>query len=295
MIIDLHIHSKDCSDGNMTLSQIFREAKRRDIGMLSITDHDAIHCQGEAVELAKKYEIKYITGVELNISFSHPKYRDSKAVSLDVLGYCYDINNKPLQAKLKAVRHYRRERAERILQKINTELLKEKRDLFTQHDLKAIEQTVDGSFGRPHIANYMIKKGLVSTKQEAFDRYLVKCNIPKMPVSLEEASSLIRGAGGKLVLAHPNDPNGTSLISLTSSIREQQRIIMDTMGSYLDGIECFHSRHCQETSDAYVKFADKEGFLATGGSDCHQKPILMGTVHIPHFIANQFGIKHKVW
>ena len=29
MVIDLHIHSKDCSDGSMHLDEIFREAKQR--------------------------------------------------------------------------------------------------------------------------------------------------------------------------------------------------------------------------------------------------------------------------
>ncbi len=65
--------------------------------------------------------------------------------------------------------------------------------------------------GRPHIAAYMIEKGIVSNRQEAFDRYLVRCDVPKMSLSLEEASQLVRAAGGRVVLAHPNDPNGTSL------------------------------------------------------------------------------------
>ena len=69
--------------------------------------------------------------------------------------------------------------------------------------------------GRPHIADYLVKKGIVKTRQEAFDKYLVKCDVPKFPLYLEEASKLIRDAGGKLVLAHPNDPHGTSLASLT--------------------------------------------------------------------------------
>jgi hypothetical protein len=28
--------------------------------------------------------------------------------------------------------------------------------------------------------------------------------------------------------------------------------------------------------------------MMTGGSDCHQKPILMGTVKVPSYVANQF-------
>ena len=290
MKIDLHIHSRDCSDGKMTIPEIFEEAHRRRIKVISISDHDSIDCQETAQALASEYDIKYITGVELNISFSHPRYRNSKPVSLDMLGYQYDIHNQALIQKLKQVREYRRKRAEQILEKINDELAKEHLKPFTHQDLEAIEETVDGAFGRPHIANYMVKKGIVSNKQKAFDKYLVKCNVPKMPVSLEEASSLIRGAGGKLIHAHPSDPNGTSLVSLTPSIQEQHKIIKESMLPWLDGIECWHTRHNPETISAHLAFAKKEGLLVTGGSDCHQQPVIMGTLDIPAYVAEQFDL-----
>ena len=288
MKIDLHIHSRDCSDGKMTIPEIFEEAHRRGIKLISISDHDSIDCQETAQALASEYDIKYITGVELNISFSHPRYRNSKPVSLDMLGYQYDIHNQALIKKLKQVREYRRKRAEQILEKVNDELKKEHLKPFTHQDLEAIEETVDGAFGRPHIANYMVKKGIVSNKQKAFDKYLVKCNVPKMPVSLEEASNLIRGAGGKLIHAHPSDPNGTSLVSLTPSIQEQHKIIKESMLPWLDGIECWHTRHNPETISAHLAFAKKEGLLVTGGSDCHQQPVIMGTLDIPAYVAEQF-------
>jgi predicted metal-dependent phosphoesterase TrpH len=289
--IDLHIHTKDCSDGNMTTSEIFEEAYRRQIQLISITDHDSIDCQESAESLAAQYAMKFIPGVELSITFSHPRYRDSKPVALDVLGYRYDIRNGALTQKLQELREYRRNRAERILEKINQELSTQHMAPFTHEDLTAIEESVDGSFGRPHIANYMVKKGLVASKQEAFDKYLVKCNVPKMPVSLQEASDLIRGAGGKLMLAHPNDPNGTSLASLTSSIKEQQQIIRETMLPYLDGIECWHSRHDPDSITKYLEFARQEGLMVSGGSDCHQKPVLLGTLDIPAFVAEQFDLE----
>ena len=50
-----------------------------------------------------------------------------------------------------------------------------------------------------------------------------------IPLYLEEASKLIRAAGGKLVLAHPNDPHGTSLAALTKSLDEQTQIIKEKM------------------------------------------------------------------
>jgi len=288
MKIDLHIHSKDCSDGKMALSEIFDEAYRREIGLISITDHDNTECQEAATALASERGIRYITGVELNISFSHPRYKNGKSVSIDVLGYHYDIYDSALRQKLAELREYRRYRAEEILKRLNHELTGEGQRPLANEDLKSIEATVEGAFGRPHIAAYMVKKGIVASRQEAFDRYLKKCNVPKMPVSLEEASTLIRGAGGRLMLAHPNDPNGTSLASMTSSLGEQHQIIRESMLPYLDGIECWHSRHDPETVLAYLSFAKEHDLMVSGGSDCHQDPTIMGTVHVPAYVASQF-------
>jgi len=92
------------------------------------------------------------------------------------------------------------------------------------------------------------------------------------------------------MLAHGNDPNGTSLASLTASVEEQCRIIKETMLPFLDGIECWHSRHTPETVSAYLAFAKEEGLMVTGGSDCHQDPVIMGTVHVPSYVAAQFNL-----
>jgi predicted metal-dependent phosphoesterase TrpH len=274
----------------MGLIEIFEEAHRRGVGVISITDHDSIDCQETAAALAAQWGMHYIPGVELNISFSHPQYHESKPVSLDMLGYLYDIHNRPLIQKLHELRDFRKKRAEQILEKINEELAGNHLELFTHKDLEAIEETVDGSFGRPHIANYMVKKGIVPDRQAAFDHYLVKCNVPKMPVSLEEAAQLVRGAGGKLIFAHPNNPKGTSLVTLTKSIKEQHQIIKEKMLPYLDGIECWHSAHDMETISAYLSFARQEGLMVTGGSDCHQQPVIIGTVRVPFYVAEQFGV-----
>jgi predicted metal-dependent phosphoesterase TrpH len=287
MKIDLHIHTKTGSDGNLTIEEVFREAKARGIGFISITDHDSIECQPKAIALARECGISYITGVELNITFRYPE-RDG-SVFLDFLGYCYDFQNQALAAKLELTRRHREWRAGQILEKLNAEFDKEGIPRFTEQDMKNIQDSVDGSFGRPHIANYLIQKGIVKDKQEAFDRYLVKCDVPKYPLSLAEASNLIRNAGGILVLAHPNDPYGTSLVTITLDLAEQTKIIEKYMLEYIDGVECWHYRDDKKTSDHYVEFANKHGLVMTGGSDCHQKPIIMGTVDIPGWVADQFS------
>jgi predicted metal-dependent phosphoesterase TrpH len=62
MIIDLHIHSQS-SDGAFTVEEIVTEAKLRNIGLMSITDHDSIGCQQIAMDLAGKAGIRYVSGV----------------------------------------------------------------------------------------------------------------------------------------------------------------------------------------------------------------------------------------
>ena len=286
--IDLHIHS-NYSDGHMGPEEILEETRRKGLSLISITDHDCIDGQEEAADLAAKFGIRCIPGVELNVSFAHPDYRNGKPVSLDFLGYQYDRSSQPLVKKLTELRNYREKRATKILANINRELTTKGLLPLTAEDLNAIQDSVDGAFGRPHIADYLVRKGFVADKQEAFDQYLVKCNVPKMPLSLAEASELIRGAGGKLVLAHPNDPRGTSLVSLTPSLDGQQQIIRGAMLPYIDGIECWHSRQDPATTQSYVAFAGLLGLVVTGGSDCHQQPVLIGSVDVPAEVAEQFG------
>jgi hypothetical protein len=285
MKIDLHIHTKTCSDGNLSIEQVFQEAKNRNIDLMSTTDHDSIDCQERAMALAREHGISYITGVELNVTFQYL----GKPISLDFLGYHYDFRNKELKSKLQLIKEHRGKRARQILKNLNVEFDKEGIERFTEKDLKNIQDTVDGVFGRPHIANYLIEKGIVKDKQEAFDKYLVKCDVAKYPLSLAEASKLIRNAGGILVHAHPNDPNGTSLASITRDLGEQTKIIEKYMLEYIDGVECWHSRHDEKTTAHYIEFARGHGLIMTGGSDCHQKPIIMGTLNIPDWVAAQFS------
>ena len=285
MKIDLHIHTSTGSDGALPVEEVIKEAKKRNIGFLAITDHDSLVAQKKAIALSKEYGINYVTGVELNVTFQSPQ---GKSISLDFLGYGFDIDNKALMEKLQLMREHREKRAQEILEKINAEFKKEGIAQFTGRDMQNIRDSVDGAFGRPHIAAYMIEKGIVTDTKEAFDRYLTRCNVPKYPLSLSEASQLIHDAGGVLVLAHGNDPGGTSLATITKDLEQQTRIIKENMLEYINGLECWHPRHDDATIAHYLKFAREHRLITTGGSDCHQKPIIMGTVSVPKEVARQF-------
>lgn len=274
----------------MNIGQIITEAARRGLKLISITDHDSIDCQEEARHLAERHEIQYVCGLELNILFAHPDYNESKPVSLDLLAYQFDPHYQPLIDRIFSLAEFRKKRAELILENLNLELRRENAPEFTQKDMEDIKKTVSGVFGRPHIADYMVKKGIVSDRQGAFDKYLIKCNVPKMPLSLEEASELIKRAGGKLILAHPNNPRGTSLVKLTSEIVKQQQIVKESMIKYIDGLECWHPSHDKRTTDSYLSFAAEMDLIVTGGSDCHQQPVIMGNIKVPYYVAQQFGV-----
>jgi predicted metal-dependent phosphoesterase TrpH len=60
------------------------------------------------------------------------------------------------------------------------------------------------------------------------------------------------------------------------------------MLAYIDGVECWHSRSDAKTTSHYLQYAKEHGLMMTGGSDCHQKPVVMGTVDIPDYVADQF-------
>jgi predicted metal-dependent phosphoesterase TrpH len=284
MKTDLHIHTKTGSDGALPIGEVFAEAKKRNIEFISITDHDNIEHQGIAIELAAANNMRYVTGVELNVTFPY----GNLSVSLDFLAYKYDYHDPALNKKLHLIRAHREIRARQIIDNINREFEKESLPVLTEDDLRKMQEGVDGILSRPHIADYLMKKEIVGSRQEAFDKYLVKCDVPKYPLTLDEAAALVRGAGGKIVLAHPNDPNGTSLISITRDLAEQTKIINKYMLEYIDGIECWHSRNDKETTEHYIEFSKNHNLLMTGGSDCHQKPILIGTVEVAEWVAGQF-------
>ena len=142
MKIDLHIHTSTGSDGALPVEEVIKEARKRNIGFMAITDHDSLEAQEKAVALTKEYGIGYITGVELNVTFQF----QNKAVSLDFLGFNFDIHNKSLIEKLRVMREHREKRAQAILDKINTEFKKEGRALFTEQDMQKFRDSVDGAF-----------------------------------------------------------------------------------------------------------------------------------------------------
>lgn len=288
MLIDMHIHSI-CSDGLYTAEEILLKASELGIGLISITDHDSIASQKSAKLLADEYGIRYLYGLELSVLFEYSSQNNTEKITLDFLGYEFNPENQDLIKKLEELRLFRKRRGEKILEKINQEISRGDNTLLTFKNIDEIEKSASFAFGRPHIADYMIKNGLVKSRDEAFEKYLTRFNVEKMPLKLEAVSSLIKNAGGKLFLAHPNHPRGTSLTKLTLDIEVQQKIITQNILPFIDGIECWHSSHDRKSVEMYLRYAKKMNLLVSGGSDCHQNPLIMGSVKVPSYVSQQFN------
>ncbi len=93
MKIDLHTHTT-ASDGSFTPDELIKAAVKKDLKILSITDHDTIDALGEIEKIPQN--LKFITGVEISAEF--PK-------TLHILGYGFDSKNKELRKTLKSCRH----------------------------------------------------------------------------------------------------------------------------------------------------------------------------------------------
>jgi predicted metal-dependent phosphoesterase TrpH len=127
-----------------------------------------------------------------------------------------------------------------------------------------IAESGGGQVGRPHMAMAMVKKGIVSTVQEAFDKYLgdgAMAHFPKDKITAEEGLELIHTAGGLAVMAHPD-----SLKMDNETLREDLKRLKE-LG--LDGIECYYNNHTPERSRELLAIAAEVGLVATGGSDFH--------------------------
>lgn len=287
--IDLHIHTTE-SDGEDTPETVVQKAKKAGLELISITDHDTISSLETAKSCAQKAGIKYITGVELSVTYEYDDKKEKKSFELHLLGYGFDSNNKGIIALLQANKEFRGERARRVFERVNEMLKGEGKEPISMNEFERAKMENKGSFGRPHLAALLKKHNIVENVQEAFDKYLNKCNLPKRRVTLETASEIIRKAGGIVVLAHPYGEKKSSLVNMTKELKEQEKILVK-LHKYLDGLECYYSDHTPEQTKFYVELANKLGLSITGGSDHHgREREKIGKVFVPDYVARQFRL-----
>jgi 3',5'-nucleoside bisphosphate phosphatase len=285
--VDLHVHST-ASDGEDSPKTIVHIAQRRSLDLISITDHDSIGALEEAAAEAKSSHVGFINGVELSVVFRHPLYADgNKDVELHVLGYRIDSKNEPLVHALEEFSAFRVWRAGEIVKRVNAVLSGQGKPTINTADFDALQKAVEGSIGRPHLARLLMKKRIVATKQEAFDKYLVTCDVPKKQLTLEAGAKLIRDAGGIAVLAHPCGDDNFSLKKITDNI-ELHAGIIESMRPHIDGIECYYWNHTKAQTKQYVDVAKRLNLMITAGSDHHggAERNRLGGLEVPSDVAD---------
>lgn len=248
--IDLHLHSTS-SDGVLSPSAVVAAAADAGLSAIALCDHDTVLGVDEATTAGAARDVRVLAGVELSVAFQG--YQD-----VHLLGYCIDQTNRTLLDRLSAFALRRANRNREIVASINQLLREQQREPL---EIAEVEALAGGVLGRPHIARALIARGYVSDMEQAFECYLVPCNVPKYYWPMEEALQVIRQAGGVAVLAHPT--------SISREHPELEQIITALGLLGLDGIEVYNNMASEPDTIFLQRLATKLGLLVTGGSDFH--------------------------
>ena len=249
--IDLHCHST-ASDGTLTPAELVRAGAAAGLDVMAITDHDTTGGWAEAAE-ARPEGLTLVRGAELSCRWhGGPRW----PIALHLLAYLFDPDEPRLAADLARLRDDREQRAEQIV-----ELLRA--DGVPISWAEVHEYAAGGSVGRPHIAQALIRAGLVATTTEAFrsgwlgGRYFV----PKSDLDVFEGVRAVRAAGGVPVFAHPRATKRGPVVpdSLVEELAE----------AGLFGLEAEHEDHSPAERAEMRALADRLGLVVTGSSDFH--------------------------
>ena len=250
-MIDLHTHTTE-SDGSYTPEQLVETAVAAGLEALGITDHDTFAGYQKAQERAKVVGLDLVCGVE--VSTTH------RGRSVHLLGYFLDgPPGDEIQRQLADMRRSRSERNHRLIERLQALGF-----AITLDEVRALGR---GMSGRPHFAQVMVRKGYVSTTQEAFDLYLGeegRAHIERRSIPLMEAIRLIGVAGGLAILAHP-----VRLRRKSSGFDADEALIAECAANGLMGIEAYHSDHSPDDVLRYRTLAAQLGLVVSGGSDFH--------------------------
>ncbi len=251
--VDLHMHTT-YSDGLDTPTDLVAKASELGVWNLAITDHDTVDGLPEGIEAGQRYGVYVMSGIELTVQYED--YRD-----IHILGYDFDPSDAAFAACIQRMQEARLERGLEILRRVN-------RMLSDAGQAPIDEQRVlaraKGAVARPHLAQEMVEQGCVETFQDAFQEYLVPCDVPKATLSPQDAFRMVAEAGGVCSLAHPG--------TLSSDAAEIERLLTTFKSMGLVGVEAYHHCHPSSFIDFLCQCARRYDLIATGGSDYHGRP-----------------------
>jgi predicted metal-dependent phosphoesterase TrpH len=248
-IADLHTHSF-YSDGTMSPEEVLKKASDKGIGLLAITDHNMINGSVELMKLEDKYDVKCISGVEVDTLYN--------GINLHILGYGVNLEDKNFCDFIKQNRA--------LLDEVNTKLIEKMQqdyDYITLTDY--INYTYDKRKGGWKTLHYLLEKGLTKNLFEGFlvySKYEHYHSCVDFP-SIKTACQYIHNAGGKAILAHPG-----KVISETE-IDTFKKEVLKIVDLGIDGIECYYPTHTDAITKVCLEICEHRNLLITCGSDCH--------------------------
>ena len=251
IMIDLHTHS-NASDGNLSPTLLIKEALKKGLSTLALTDHDTINGIKEASQASLEMGMKFIPGIELEINWN-----ENSGGEFHLLGL--GIKN-PSKGFIDAVDEMSRRRETRnigIVEEMNKAGIK-----CSYDDIKKLSG--GHSVGRPHFASFLVKQKIVRNIPQAFEHYLSKGKeffVPRITLDFDKAVEVIHESGAYAILAHP--------MSLYLSWGKLPEYIKNLKERGLDGIEAFHPLAKLSACQKLKELAKKLELYFTSGSDFH--------------------------
>ncbi|MCF6379826.1 PHP domain-containing protein [Nocardioides KLBMP 9356] len=249
MRIDLHTHSS-ASDGTDTPAQLMREAAAAGLDVVALTDHDAMSGWAEAQQAADEVGITLVPGLEVSTKLEHR--------GVHLLGYLPDPSYPPLLAELDKILSGRSSRTPGIVA-----ALRQSGVDITEEDVRR-ESGGSVAAGRPHVADALVRLGLVADRTTAFAEFLNPGRpgyVNRYATPLEEMIPLIVAAGGVPVIAHPWGRRGMTVLDAAALAS------LKDLG--LAGIEVDHQDHPPELRERLRAIAADLDLIVTGSSDHH--------------------------
>lgn len=259
MRIDLHTHSW-VSDGTESPAEVVAQARRADVDVIALTDHDQTGGWAEAASAARRLGVGLVPGME--VTCQAPGSR----ISVHMLSYLQDPSHEELTHTVHEARQSRQQRALRMVERLAEDFPIE------WDDVTALTQ--DGAtIGRPHIADALVRAKVVESREEAFADMLH----PRAPyyvghpaIDPVDAVRMIRDAGGVPVMAHPMASKRGRVVSDAE--------LLAIVDAGLAGVEIRHRDNSAPGRAKLKSLARERGLIVTGSSDYHGsgKPNLLG-------------------
>ncbi len=267
MKIDLHAHSS-WSDGSETVENLFREAKKREVDVVALTDHDTTRGWDEAREIAAELGIGFVPGIEITTR-AHPA--GEKSFGIHLLAYLPDPNNKALSSALENTLRLREERLAQMF-----ELIRAEYDLDWQDVLDQLRN--GATHGRPSIAAAMVSKGHFASTADVFNDLWAPGSAFYIPnkdvVDTIDAIRLVVAAGGVPIIAHPMSRGKGPEVGEAMPVAHFEEMI----AAGLAGFEVDHRDVPPHVQKWLREMATTHDLIVTGSSDYHgdRKENLLG-------------------